>query len=84
VIDFSAEVIERVHYDAYGQAHHQWGTDVDGDRDVDNADETLVRDIAANGNNQIEDITTGGSYLYRAEADLDRDGDEWKVDTEKK
>jgi len=75
VIDRTGDVIERVHYDAYGRAVHQHATDVDGDRDVDSDDETLVRDIAAGNNNQIEDITTGGPYLYRAEADPDRDGD---------
>jgi len=74
VIDRTGQVIERVHYDAFGKAVHQHGTDVDGDRDVDSADESLVQTIYNSGYNTIEDVGADPD-AYRAEADLDRDGD---------
>jgi len=74
VIDRTGQVIERVHYDAFGKAVHQHGTDVDGDRDIDSADESLVQTIYTSGYNTIEDVDADPD-AYRAEADLDRDGD---------
>jgi len=74
VIDRTGDVIERVHYDAYGRAVHQHATDVDGDRRVNSNDASLIQTIINSGYNTIEDVSADPD-AYRAEADLDRDGD---------
>jgi len=65
VIDSSAKLIARVSYAPYVEARHHWFEDVDGDGDHDTADLNLVRTLNGKG---IQDVG------YRAEADLDRDG----------
>lgn len=77
ILDDGANLQERVKYDALsggGKAlHHRWRDPrKDGDRDYDSADRTIIINIAFGPTNQI------GQASYRAEADLDRDGD---VDT---
>ncbi|MCB9845106.1 MAG: hypothetical protein H6811_03850 [Phycisphaeraceae bacterium] len=69
MIDDAANLVERVVYDAYGRARHQWPEDVDGDGDVDSADDAIMD--ALSGSFPIA-ITSGS---YNADADIDRDGD---------
>ncbi|MCB9845315.1 MAG: hypothetical protein H6811_04945 [Phycisphaeraceae bacterium] len=69
MIDDAANLVERVVYDAYGRARHQWPLDVDGDGDVDSADDAIMD--ALSGSFPIA-ITSGS---YNADADIDRDGD---------
>ncbi len=75
--DKTAKVVERVTYSAYGVARHLWALVVEGEGDVDTSraaasDKKIVSDIAGGGHNTIGD--TAGTYPYRAEADLNRDG----------
>ena len=68
ILDDAANVAERVKYDSYGRAlHHDW-RDVDGDRDYDSTDRSIISSIAILLSNKIGDAS------YRAEADLNRDG----------
>ena len=68
ILDDAANVAERVKYDSYGRAlHHDW-RDVDGDRDYDSSDRSIISSIAILLSNKIGDAS------YRAEADLNRDG----------
>jgi len=75
IIDENAVVQERVTYSAYGIARHHWPPDVDGDGDADAADITIISTIASGGENEI------GEDDYRAEADLNRDGEVDSTDT---
>ena len=46
ILDDAANVQERVKYDSYGRAlHHDW-RDVDGDRDYDSSDRSIISSIA--------------------------------------
>lgn len=65
LIDNSANLVERVSYTPYGEAQHHWLQDIDGDGDVDAADETL----ATNALNQR--VYQSG---YNVDADFNRDG----------
>ncbi|MBX3354487.1 MAG: hypothetical protein KF724_02180 [Phycisphaeraceae bacterium] len=65
VLDPAAAVVERVSYDAYGQARHQTAGDINGDGATDGADLSIVLGI---GTKSI------GQSGYRAEADLTRNG----------
>ncbi|MCB9846363.1 MAG: hypothetical protein H6811_10315 [Phycisphaeraceae bacterium] len=69
MIDDAANLVERVVYDAYGRARHQWPLDLGGDGDVDSADDAIMD--ALSGSFPIA-ITSGS---YNADADIDRDGD---------
>ena len=65
-----AQVLERVVHDPYGLARHHYAEDVTGDGGVDSTrDVTAINGVAGGGNNDI------GESSYRAEMDLDRDGD---------
>ncbi|MFO0828665.1 MAG: RHS repeat-associated core domain-containing protein [Phycisphaerales bacterium] len=66
VLDSSATLVERVDYDAYGEARHHLARDVDGDGDVSSADYDPARGA------QGKSIGTSGYY---PDADWDRDGD---------
>jgi RHS repeat-associated protein len=70
LVDPAGAVAERVSYSAYGIARHHWQGDVDGDGAVTVAGGTsdLGLVTAASGS------SIGGAG-YRAEYDLDRDGD---------
>ncbi len=67
LIDKNAALVERNVYDAYGVAKHRYADDVDGDGDVDFADQSLVSGLAATA----PDI---GDPTYNADADINRDG----------
>lgn len=74
VMDAVGGLLERITYDAYGEArHHDW-RDVDGDGDYDSTDRGMISAIAVTINNLIQ--FSG----YNADADLDRDGDVDLVD----
>ncbi|MFO0829268.1 MAG: hypothetical protein U0572_14110 [Phycisphaerales bacterium] len=66
VLDSSATLVERVDYDAYGEARHHPARDVDGDGAVSSADYDRARGA------QGKSIGTSGYY---PDADWDRDGD---------
>ncbi len=67
VMDAVGGVLERVTYDAYGEArHHDW-RDVDGDGDYDATDRGIIASIPFQG----YPITNAN---YNADADLNRDG----------
>ncbi|MBX3356720.1 MAG: hypothetical protein KF724_13580 [Phycisphaeraceae bacterium] len=71
VLNRTATLVERVSYDSYGQARHHRPGDVNGDGNSGFTDSALVGTIiVANGGTPVP-IT---SSLYRAEADLNRDG----------
>ncbi|MBX3356663.1 MAG: hypothetical protein KF724_13290 [Phycisphaeraceae bacterium] len=71
VLNRTATLVERVSYDSYGQARHHRPGDVNGDGNSGFTDSALVGNIiVANGGTPVP-IT---SSLYRAEADLNRDG----------
>ncbi|MBX3356722.1 MAG: hypothetical protein KF724_13590 [Phycisphaeraceae bacterium] len=71
VLSRAATLVERVSYDSYGQARHHRPGDVNGDGNSGFTDSALVGTIiVANGGTPVP-IT---SSLYRAEADLNRDG----------
>ncbi|MBX3356719.1 MAG: hypothetical protein KF724_13575 [Phycisphaeraceae bacterium] len=71
VLNRIATLVERVSYDSYGQARHHRPGDVNGDGSSGFTDSALVGTIiVANGGTPVP-IT---SSLYRAEADLNRDG----------
>ncbi len=76
-LDEAAEVVERNSYTAYGVAQHHPKYDVDADGDRDGSDRSIVSSLAGVRKFPVDPtlITEAG---YRAEADLDRDGD---VDT---
>lgn len=65
VLDAAGKLVEADRYDAYGQARHRWGEDVDGDGDVDSTDRSIVSSLR-------------GKHIYQAgynvDADLNRDG----------
>jgi RHS repeat-associated protein len=67
-VDHTAELAERITYSAYGEARHHWAADVDGDGDVDSADQSIISALAAGKGTPID------NPAYRAEADLNRDG----------
>ena len=60
-----AGLVERVTYDAYGQARHHYRSDIDGDGDVDRADATAL------SNSLNKSI---GDAAYNVDADIDRSG----------
>lgn len=65
VVDSGGALLERVEYDAYGQAQHHWRGDINGaggvtQADVDLADAAKTKSIGQSG--------------YNADADIDRDG----------
>ncbi|MBX3356734.1 MAG: hypothetical protein KF724_13655 [Phycisphaeraceae bacterium] len=71
VLNRTATLVERVSYDSYGQARHHRPGDVNGDGNSGFTDSAIVGTIiVANGGTPVP-IT---SSLYRAEADLNRDG----------
>ncbi len=82
ITDAAAAVEERVSYDAYGEARHHWFGDVNGDGAITltgaGSDKQIIIDIYSgmSPNNTI-DKWDPNTYTnpYRAEADLDRDGD---------
>lgn len=65
MLDSSGGLVERVTYDAYGQARHHYRSDIDGDGDVDSADATAM---SASLNKSI------GDAAYNVDADIDRSG----------
>ena len=67
IIDNNARVIERVVYDAFGKARHQYSGDMDGDGDVDSTDQNIAT-LAFN--KHIWQSDSG----YLVEADVNRDG----------
>ncbi|MCB9846361.1 MAG: DUF2380 domain-containing protein [Phycisphaeraceae bacterium] len=69
MIDDAANLVERVVYDAYGRARHQWPLDLGGDGDVDSADDAIMDALAPS----FPIAITSGSY--NADADIERDGD---------
>ena len=71
MIDDTSKLIERVEYDAYGKARHQYPEDLDGDGDVDTADQTLFN----NSYNGVGIPYSIGHANYNVDADFDRDGD---------
>lgn len=72
LISDTGTLLERVTYTPYGEARHQWRKDVDGDGDVDSADQTA----ASAGTGSI------WQSVYNVDADLDRDGDVDRTDTQ--
>ena len=72
VIDRSSRLVQRVDYDAFGEARHHWAKDLDGDGDVDSADATLA--TAASGKRLYQ---SG----YNPDADTNRDGQVNSTDT---
>jgi hypothetical protein len=71
LLDASATLLERVAYDPYGEARHQWPADLDGDGMVTQQEIGQIRSLAqANGSTgtPIEDAN------YHVDADLNRDG----------
>jgi hypothetical protein len=68
VEDSAADLMERVAYDPYGTARHQFKRDVDGDGDVDGTDSTLI----SNANESF--IDGSGHKTYNVDADFNRDG----------
>jgi RHS repeat-associated protein len=71
LIDYTANVIGRTKYDAYGNALHFRGCDVDGDRDADSGDSGAINTLLTISGGSSIAIT---SSAYRAEYDLNRDG----------
>ena len=65
ILDDSAGLIERISYDAYGEARHHYRSDLDGDGDVDSADATAM---TASQGKPI------GDAAYNVDADIDRSG----------
>ncbi|MBX3356723.1 MAG: hypothetical protein KF724_13595 [Phycisphaeraceae bacterium] len=71
VLNRIATLVERVSYDSYGQARHHRPGDVDANGNSGSADSILIGDIiVAHGGSSVPI----SSALYRAEADLNRDG----------
>ncbi len=59
-------IVERLTYDSYGKARHHFGADVTGDGATTSADGTAIQNAYGN---------SIGDAGYKAELDLDRDGD---------
>ncbi len=59
-------IVERITYDSYGKARHHFGADVTGDGATTSADGTAIQNAYGN---------SIGDAGYKAELDLDRDGD---------
>lgn len=67
LLDDTAGLYERISYDPYGRARHQWPADVDGDGDVDTTDSSRIASLASQ-DYQIDDAE------YDVDADINRDG----------
>ena len=65
IIDRAAGLVERITFDAYGEARHHWKQDVDGDGDIDSADQTAASNASG------KRIYQSG---YNVHADFNRDG----------
>ncbi len=59
-------IVERITYDSYGKARHHFGADVTGDGATTSADGAAIQNAYGN---------SIGDAGYKAELDLDRDGD---------
>ncbi len=59
-------IVERITYDSYGKARHHFGADVTGDGATTSANGTAIQNAYGN---------SIGDAGYKAELDLDRDGD---------
>jgi len=70
ILDRSGNLVERVTYDAYGQARHHDDKDVDGDGDFDSTDRGILTTLVPNPFASVA-ITSGS---YNADCDLNRDG----------
>lgn len=67
LLDNNGVLKERNIYDAYGTSRHRYSGDMDGDGDVDAADQSAINALAAS----TPDIEDGA---YNVEADINRDG----------
>ena len=65
LIDNSAKLLERVTYDAYGNAQHHWAADITGDGAVGRADQTAMH---------AADRSSIGHANYNVDADITRTG----------
>ncbi|MEE8154260.1 MAG: RHS repeat-associated core domain-containing protein [Phycisphaerales bacterium] len=69
ILDDAAALVERVTYDAYGNARHHYMADWDGDGDVTQAEINQIRTVASGANHAI------GESNYNPDMDINRDGD---------
>lgn len=70
LVDLDANVPERVRYTPYGEARHEWGSDLNGDGAVNSAD--LFSVFLSSFGSSYGDVS---SPVYSPDCDLDQDGD---------
>ncbi|MEE8154256.1 MAG: RHS repeat-associated core domain-containing protein [Phycisphaerales bacterium] len=69
LLDSSGGLVERVTYDAYGDARHHYMADWDGDGGVTQAEINQIRTVTSGANHAI------GESNYNPDMDINRDGD---------
>ncbi|MEE8154258.1 MAG: hypothetical protein V3T53_04785 [Phycisphaerales bacterium] len=69
ILDDSAGLVERVSYDAYGDARHHYMADWDGDGDVTRTEIRQIKTIADGADHAI------GEANYNPDMDINRNGD---------
>ena len=69
ILDNAAALVERVTYDAYGQARHHYMADWEGNGGVTQTEITQIRIVAGGANHAI------GEANYNPDMDIDRNGD---------
>ncbi|MBL0922107.1 MAG: hypothetical protein IBJ10_08265 [Phycisphaerales bacterium] len=70
VADLAGDIVERVRYSPYGEARHEWGSDLNGDGAVNSTD--LFSVFLASFGSSYGDTS---SPVYNPDCDLDQDGD---------